>query len=312
VKEKRIELVGSAMYHPILPLLPTSEIRRQIQLHNNISLETFGKIYQPQGFFLPEMAYDKKSADVIKKMGFKWIVLDSIHFPGKVINNSIKYKIKNNGLVVVFRSRKYSKNFPPRSIVNNLTKISEDNIITAHDGELYGHWHTDKENFTGQAFSHPQIKFNTFSQYISKLQKTKFITPKKASWESTEAELKNKIFYGLWNNPKNKIHQLLWDLRELAIMAVEKDKKDPQYFWARNHLDRGLSSCSWWWAAERQPDVFSPITWNPTEIEKGLKELINSIRSLKKINSQTKLKAEKIYVALTKAIWDKHWKKYAK
>ena len=137
------------------------------------------------------------------------------------------------------------------------------------------------------------------------------ISPRNASWESTEKELKSKIPYALWDDPKNKIHKLLWELRELAITTINKNNNDPQYIWSRNHLDRGLASCSWWWAAEKKPDVFSPITWNPSEIEKGLKELINSIRSLQNIDSKTKLRAEKIYINLTKAIWNKHWKKYA-
>lgn len=312
VKAKKIELVGSAMYHPILPLLPIKEIQRQIKLQDNICQEVFGNLYQPQGFFMPEMAYDKKTADVIKKMGFKWIILDQAHFPGKKIDNTIKYKIKENGLTVLFRNRKYSKDYPPRTIVNNFEDIKEEHIITAHDGELYGHWHkTDDENYAQNAFGHKKIKTATISKYLSQLKTTKTITPKKANWESTPQELKNKVYYGLWDDPKNKIHKLLWDLRELAIKTINKNTRDPQYSWARNHLDRGLASCSWWWAAEKQPDAFSPITWNPTEIEKGLKELISSVRSLEKINPQTKLKAEKIYLSLVKLIWNKHWKKYA-
>jgi hypothetical protein len=243
-------------------------------------------------------------------MGFKWIILDEIHFPEKEIDTNIKYKIKNNGLNVIFRDRTFSKSFPPESIVNSLDDIKTKHIITAHDGEVYGHWHKEDYGYYKKAFTHKGIKNILASEYLKKLKKTKEITPRDANWESTDAELKNKIPYAFWDDPKNKIHQKLWDLRELAITSINKNENDPNFFWARNHLDNGLASCTWWWAAERQPDVFSPITWNPTEIEKGLKELINSIRSLEKLNPKTKLKAEKIYISLTKAIWQKHWKKY--
>lgn len=317
VKKGKIELVGSAMYHPILPLLPRSEIKRQIQLHNEISLERFGKNYKPKGFYLPEMAYSKKVADVIKEMGFKWIILDEIHFPGKEVNNNTKYKIKNNGLFVVFRNRNLSKSFPPEVIFKNLEKLNQKSkqnnyVITAHDGELYGHWHKeDVGGYYRKSFTSRKIQNITVSEYLKSIRKTKEITLKNANWESTPAELNSKIPYALWDDPKNKIHQLLWELRELAIKAIRGNENDPQYIWSRNHLDRGLASCSWWWAAERRPDVFSPITWNPTEIEKGLKELISSIRSLQNIKPEVKLKAEKIYLALVKNIWQKHWKKYA-
>src|SRR6266498_1278614 len=50
----RIELVGSAMYHPILPLLPECEIRRQIALNQTTNQRAFGDAYQPAGFFAPE------------------------------------------------------------------------------------------------------------------------------------------------------------------------------------------------------------------------------------------------------------------
>jgi alpha-amylase/alpha-mannosidase (GH57 family) len=311
IKKGKIEIVGSAMYHPILPLLPEKEIKRQIELHNEICLKRFGKAYKPTGFYIPEMAYSKSVAKIVKQMGFKWIILDEINFPGKTIDVNTKYKIKNNGLNVVFRNRKFSKSFPPESIVNSLENIKDKYLITAHDGELYGHWHKNGDKDYKKAYTHKDIKPITISQYLKQLKTTKEISPKKASWESTPEELKNKMPYALWDNPKNKIHQLLWQLRALAIKSVSKNSNDPQYIWSRGHLDRGLASCSWWWAAEKRPDIFSPITWNPTEIEKGLKELINSIRSLQNLNPQTKLEAEKIYISLTKAIWHKHWKKYA-
>jgi len=311
VEAGKIELTGTAMYHPILPLLPEKEIRRQIQLQNEILIDFFGKAYKPKGFYLPEMAYSKKVANIIKDMGFKWLILDEIHFPKKTLDTSKKYTIKDNGLVVIFRNRDFSKSFPPESITKRQSEIKNKFLITAHDGEMYGHWHKNGDQYYKAVFTNKNIKHLTVSEYISQLKSTESINPKNASWETTESDLKQKLPYALWHNPKNKIHGLLWDLRNIAIKSVNRDSNDPQYFWARSHLDRGLASCSWWWAAEKRPDAFSPITWNPTEIEKGLKELVNSIRSLAKLNKQTKIQAEDVYIKLTRAIWKKHWKKYS-
>lgn len=317
IKKGKIELVSSAMYHPILPLLPEDEIKRQIQLNNEIIIEKFGLNYKINGFYLPEMAYNSKVAKVIKELGYKWIILDEIHFPEKQYSNKIKYKIHNNGLYVIFRNRQYSKSFPPESIIKNIEELNNppknnNYLITAHDGELYGHWHKNDNGYYQKVFKHKDIKNILISEYLNILKTTKEITPRSANWESTETELNKNIPYALWQDPKNKIHKKLLELRELAIEIINKNEDDPNYFWARKHLDYGLASCYSWWAAEKQPDSFSPITWNPTEIEKGLKELISSVRSLQNIKPNIKLKAEKLYLFLTKAIWQKHWKKYAK
>jgi predicted glycosyl hydrolase (DUF1957 family) len=309
VKKGRVELVGSAMYHPILPLIPEKEIIRQIQLNEKIGREVFGTLYKPQGFFIPEMAYSKKVADSIKKAGYKWIILDEIH-SNKALDNKVKYKIKNNGLIVIFRDRRFSKSFPPESLIKNLTQIKNEYIITAHDGEMYGHWHKDDRNYYKKAFTHPEIKMITASEYLSKLKKTRYIEVRKASWESTKEELQKNLPYALWNDPQKMVHKLLWKLENFAMKTVEKNKKDVGYKWARIHLDRGLASCIWWWASERKPDALSPITWHPSEIEKGAQELLNSVRSLKSIHVASRLQAEKLFNNLKELIWKIHWKKY--
>lgn len=76
VKLGQIELVGSAMYHPILPLIPAEHIIRQIKLNEEInskyfkeewtaSIERFGE----RGFFMPEIAYSYDAAKVIEQQG---------------------------------------------------------------------------------------------------------------------------------------------------------------------------------------------------------------------------------------------------
>ena len=42
IEAGKIELVGSAMYHPILPLLEEDEVIRQIELHNDICKKLLG------------------------------------------------------------------------------------------------------------------------------------------------------------------------------------------------------------------------------------------------------------------------------
>jgi len=313
----QIELVGSARYHPILPLLPAKEIERQIKLNDQILKQAFDEYYKPDGFYLPEMAYSSKVAKIIKKLGYKWIILDEIAYKGKLglVDYNKKYKIKGVGLFVIFRNRELSKTFVPQTILELVKKSNPPTfLISATDGEMYGHHHRDGKNIFGESLKNRNVKTLTISEYLKLLpSKSELISPISSSWESTTKEIQKKIPFALWQDPKNKIHQHLWQLRKIAINVINKTKEQGlNYDWARHHLDRGLSSCAWWWAADKKLDVFDFITWNPDTIEKGIKELISSIRSLKTASQKTKLEAEKFYHLLIKEIWKKHWKKYHK
>jgi len=309
LEEGRLELVGSAMYHPILSLLPADEIERQIRLHDAISRKTFGGAYKPKGFFLPEMAYSDTVGNVIHNFGFSCIIVDEAHY-GQNPDPETKFEILGLVLGVVFRNRKYSKSFPPESIVKDLDAIHTPYLITAHDGEVYGHWHKDDHGYYEKAFSHPSIKMQTISEYLEGLEERRVVVPKRTNWESTAHDIQSGVSFALWHHPGNEIHRKLWKLAKYAIKLVKDHADDSNYFWARNHLDRGLSSCSWWWASEAKPDVFSPITWNPTVIERGANELIKSVRSLKSVPKSKKIKAERMRSDLLYILWERHWEKY--
>ncbi len=324
VKNGRIELVGSAMYHPILPLIPEQEIRQQINAHDEISRKYFGASFAPKGFYLPEMAYSDQIGQIIKNLGFEWIILDEIHAANTAstkitkIDPEILYNIKDIGLGVIFRNTGISKTFPPEYVVENSIFSKEKYLITAHDGELYGHWHTDDRGYYGKAFSHPEIQFILASDYIKEIAEAgqitnlskneKSITVREASWESTQAELENHIPFSLWNDPQNIIHEKLWALAHFSMKTIETSETDAHISGAVQRLHQGLASCSWWWASKRKLGPFSPITWNPKEIERGATELLEAVRTLKDIEGDTRVEAEKIFTDLHAAIWDTHWK----
>jgi len=66
----QIEFTGSAMYHPILPLIPEGEVVRQIEMNTKINKRYFGEIYNPKGFSPPEMCYSFDVAKIVAKLGF--------------------------------------------------------------------------------------------------------------------------------------------------------------------------------------------------------------------------------------------------
>lgn len=304
----RIEFVGSAMYHPILALLPAKEIRRQIGLQTDISRRIFGAAYAPRGFFIPEMAYSKTVADIVRSLGFEWIILDEIHFPNGRPYASVRYRVADNGLFAVFRDRTISKTFPPEYISEHRGELEGRALVVAHDGELYGHWHRDDRGYYGRAFTDPGISLSTVSEYLDTLNREAPAPPREASWESSEAELAAGEPYILWNARGNAIHRALWAFARFTLKTVDAYPDDAAIGSAQRHADRGMASCAWWWATGAQLGVFGPVCWNPTEIEKGARELLSAVRSLEAIPSGVRLKAEAMYVDLHKLIWETHRK----
>ncbi|MFC1678262.1 polysaccharide deacetylase family protein [Patescibacteria group bacterium] len=319
IKKGQLELTGSAAYHPILPLVPKEEVKTQILENEDILKSHFGDNFKPKGFFLPELAYSTEVGKIISSLGYTWIVLDEIAYCGKLnqVNYKKLYQDKVSGLKIIFRNRKHSKSYVPDTMhkIINSSKNSSNGIVivTATDAELYGLRH---EDFSGEFEKLLQVNnfsSQTISEYISGFEETEKIRPISSNWESTEKDLVEKKPFALWFEKENPIQQKLWELAKLAINTIENSKKDDSYYWARWHLVRGLSSCSFWWASAKDFRLFGPISWNPDEIERGVNELIRSIRALDDITTrQTKMKAEKLYIKIKQMVWEKHWTYYWK
>ena len=77
-----IEIVGTAKFHPLLPIIPEKEVIRQIQLNRETNIKHFGR--DGRGFFSPELAIDEKVLKIIKNHGYEWAIVSGIGSqPGK-------------------------------------------------------------------------------------------------------------------------------------------------------------------------------------------------------------------------------------
>ncbi len=307
VERKQVELTGSAKYHPILPLLSPYHRKRQIQEQDAVCKKVFGSYYAPKGFYLPEMAVDQDVLNLIRDLGFEWVILDEISACDR-IDKQVQYYTPQ-GLKVLFRDRSISKTYVPRTLMNKLSKTSnqETVFITATDAELYGHHHTDYEKVLDELVSHSGLKMSTCSDYLDSLKTQKKINIQTSSWESTHEDLQRKTPFALWRDSKNRLHRRLWGFVDKVALILEQYKEDPNHYWARKHFDRGMASCTFWWCSSRKPGVFSPITWHPEEIERGLLELIKAVRSLKSLSRFKKIRFEGEYFNIQHLIWKIHW-----
>jgi alpha-amylase/alpha-mannosidase (GH57 family) len=145
----QLEFTGTGKYHPILPLIPREEVKRQIDLNTQTNRHFFGKAYAPQGFFPPEMCYSQDILQPIINSGYRWIILSGIACPAEWPMDII-YRAKCDGqeIAVFFRDDVLSNriSFQALKAKGFIAHLEEwqgkrENIyvVTAMDAETYGH-----------------------------------------------------------------------------------------------------------------------------------------------------------------------------
>jgi alpha-amylase/alpha-mannosidase (GH57 family) len=151
----QLEFTGTGKYHPILPLIPKEEVKRQIDLNTQTNRRFFGNAYTPQGFFPPEMCYSQDLLQPIIKSGYRWIILSGIACPAEWPMDVI-YKVECEGqnLMLFFRDDVLSnrisfQDLEAKEFVAHLEewqgKRANIYVVTAMDAETYGHHIQDWE-----------------------------------------------------------------------------------------------------------------------------------------------------------------------
>jgi predicted glycosyl hydrolase (DUF1957 family) len=310
IERGQVELVGTACYHPLVPLVPEEEAKRQIKENEGLLHRNFGKDIKLKGFFFPEMAYTKSAGRLVASLGYEWLILDEISHSARLgtIETDRAYQDQDSGLTIIFRSRKISNSFVPKTIRKYLD--SDNTIISATDGELYGLRHIDHTAEFEALLKEKSLTTATVSDFIASSFNREACILQESNWESSEEELRQEKPFVLWQDRDNAIHNKLWELADLAYKTSIKYEKDENSYWSRWHLVRGLASCTFWWASGKDfSHIFGPHAWNPDEIERGMNEFIRSIRAIENIASrQTKMKAEMLFIDLKRMIWEKHWR----
>lgn len=302
---RQIEFTDSAQYHVILALLPNDEIKRQIKLNRETNSKIFGPVYNPKGFFIPEMCYGKKLAGVLSKLGYRWLILDEIAHHGKLgeISFNQKYKIKGSQLEVIFRNREISDLFHTKEMKTKndfYKKLAQDHrsshhLITAFDGENLGHHNLGMDKVFASIIDSGKFKTLTVSELLNHYKKQAVVDPLPSSWASWEENFADNIAYPLWQNPDNRIHQLQWKLTYLVLETLKKSHQDKGFQNARLVLDKALMSDQYWWASG------SPW-WEPKIIIQGAKNLIKTLYVLQKVPTNKREEAEKLLIDIKKMI----------
>ena len=154
----QVDFTGSGKYHPILPLIPQSEVERQISQNHKTNKSLLGKYYNPKGFFPPEMCYSKEILKPIVDSGHRWIIISGIACPVAWPTNIIhQIDVDGNKIAVFFRDNILSNkisfhNIDATGFIDHLKQVQKDQkskgdiyVITAMDAETFGHHIQDWE-----------------------------------------------------------------------------------------------------------------------------------------------------------------------
>jgi predicted glycosyl hydrolase (DUF1957 family) len=74
IDKGKFEITGTGYSHPIFPLIPIEDSRKQIEFNLQVLEKTLN--YKPTGFWLPELAYDPTLPYLLKEYGFSYIFID--------------------------------------------------------------------------------------------------------------------------------------------------------------------------------------------------------------------------------------------
>ena len=251
----QIELTGSAIYHPILPLIPVAEAKRQIILNTIANQKVFGDLYRPKGFFFPEMAYSQTVAKLAARLGFTWTILDEITTgPLGQIDLAQSYKITGTPLTAVFRNRwlsdlffmtelKNARAFWERRAHDPRTRRM---LTTACDGENLGHHNPTLLRTWRQLVSDPRVETTTVSAWINGLPTKRAIQLRPSSWAARETELESRQPYFLWQDKTNPIQKYQWQMTKILLTASQSHALSNPL---RLRLDQLLASDQYWWAS---------------------------------------------------------------
>lgn len=297
--EGKIEFTGSAKYHAFLPLLPREEIIRQINLNDETNKHFLGEAYKPMGFFSPEMGYSEELPSIIEELGYKWMILDEITAFGEVgkVDYTKIYKFKGQNLNIFFRERRVSNLImssivrSPKSLINAMHEDLKSGkyLITAMDGETFGHHRPGLENLLFEIFDNPEFSLVRISDIFKHYKDVIEIVPVKSTWASSKKDIDLGIQFLSWLDPENVIHAWQWQLINKALVYIHSlDQSDPSYTETRKKMDIALASDHLWWASAKP-------WWSVEMIEDGAYRLLDAIRSMPNISSTDLTESARLY-----------------
>lgn len=289
VREGKMELLNSVMYHPIIPIIPQDVVVRQVKKNGELLKSSFA-VNSISGFFPPELAIDKPSLDLLTS---DYILVDQSALGVESgYQPIVKYRqknlmVNNQQLCELFRS------YPTKLSAQTVVKLSKQNspeeglVVIANDAELFGHHYSERLEVLTDLLMMPDIRFIKASEAVKKF------GPKAVGTQTIKASTwqENKEF-SLWS--ENDLQKQYLHLAKTAY-ALTLGHVDET---AADLIDQAFSSCYVYWLSNWP-------WWHPGLVEKGATNLIQSVR-MADISQKTKDQLEEIYRKFSEDMWSYH------
>jgi len=247
VRLEKLEIVGSAAYHPLLSKLPKNIIEKQVILNEygigyyfgdlqNLEGESAVLLRDVVGFFPPEVSVNERVLSVLDSLGYKWMIIDesSIPFDLNYQHKHGVYQFKDYSAKLVCRNRSFSNmlSFKRDLDVEEITdalrffKANDKSFAVVMDGEFFGHHYGegflvfDKLIESGQVLD---IEFSTVSSYVEDEAPVLLKDFVEASWGASDQDMSEGTNYPMWCDPSNEIHKLQWDLIDTVLSFYKDD-----------------------------------------------------------------------------------------
>lgn len=285
--EGLIEFLGSGAYHPIFPLLISKENRyEQIKLNFEISRRILGNVYEPHGFFPPELAVSDWFVREIADSGFQYIIVpqNSVPLMHRDLFPYMRSKTSSAKITLLPRNRDISNRLAFRHFGNEISlflsgmkqiheALETPPSLLAMDIETFGEHHSGYLKFLFRLLD--KCNNLTGRELVEKVSDYEITTLRSSSWSTSDNDLEQNPF-PLWASPDNAIHGLLgthFALLDSVERILANDthikEKDLKEF-RLQHL-RSQFSCQLWWAS-------GDGRWGPKIVQAGLEMQRDTLR----------------------------------
>lgn len=272
-------ILGTGYYHPVLPLIPEADRKEHLKRWRGIAEHDFWRT-DFEGFWPPEMSFSMELIPLIKKMGYQYVLVDSLHVEAitPMSWQELRYrphiaKFGDDEIIVVVRDRELSdaqeSGMDYGWFANEIHERTKDCdfsplVTTCTDGDNGGWFRnpTEGSNFwTGfytqllesARASQEAVQPSYIHDYIKQHGVFGEVTVNTGAWNTG---WHNGIDFIQWTGSQtqkdalsklNEVSQLIHEAGRNAGQQGEDDGRDAKFEEALWLLLRAETSCNFYW-----------------------------------------------------------------